>query len=140
MCKISEKLKLCTCASPDIESLDHYWVLYRPGIQFEFMVGEIMPPYELKRDLNKVNRRTLLKLLNRGNCFDKDLVMEEGTILKLTFEVPEITRNLVEEFMRTSFSYAFTFKKGKWKNYKIDSFGCTLIEMKKGEIVDPFSL
>jgi hypothetical protein len=134
MCRISEKLKLRTCGPSNIGSLENYWVLYKPGNQFECILGEILVPYKLERDLNKVNRRTLLKLLNQGNCFDKELPIEEGDILELTFEVPEITRNLAEEFMRSSFSYWFTFKNGKWKNYQIDLSCWNLIEIKMGEI------
>jgi hypothetical protein len=33
MCKVSNKFKLCTCKTDDVEKLCHYWIFYRqvPG-------------------------------------------------------------------------------------------------------------
>ena len=46
MCKISDKLKLCTCKTENIEQLKNYWILYKYHKSDIIMMGLPMLPQE----------------------------------------------------------------------------------------------
>jgi hypothetical protein len=64
MCKISDKLKLCSCKTKDLSKLKYYWVLNRPSEQSMFILGEIIMPAMIGEDLEQFNIVTLQNLLN----------------------------------------------------------------------------
>jgi hypothetical protein len=122
MCKISPKLKLCTCAAKDPASLKHYWVLARPNNKEIVMLGEVMLPMYLDLETAQYNNRILLESLNERDCFDVALEIKNRDILQLHFTGPK--QQLV---------YAFVFKMGKWNRAQYDPFASVdLIE--KGKI------
>ena len=140
MCTVSEKLKLCTCKTENVERLKHYWTLKRPTEKTHFVVGEMILPANIGETADKINQNTILKQLNKGNCFDKELQHQENDILELHFTCkvdPEkdLTLNFYGDFL----AYAFKFKKGKWKKDYYDPFEIDFAEVQKGKIVRPFS-
>jgi len=138
---ISDKIKLCSCKTENVERLKHYWVLYRPGdkSQFEYVIGSIFPPADIGEEAEKFNINMLRKQLNDGNCFDTELFHKENDILELHF-----TCNPKSTIGKTTFGfedylvYAFVFKKGKWMKTSYDPFGNNLNEVQAGKILKPF--
>ena len=111
MCKVSDKLKLCSCNAEKVESLKHFWVLNRPENLGQCIIGEIMPPADIGKQIENFNIERLRKHLNDGNCFDVILSHQEKDILELhftcskdSFVVAEsfVLRRLVEVFISTS--------------------------------------
>jgi hypothetical protein len=96
MCKISDKLKLCSCRIENVQRLKHYWVLNRPEDKGVFILGEIVPPADIGERVEKYNINSLRKQLNNGNCFDVNLVHQENDILELPrISFPEKIRKLI---------------------------------------------
>lgn len=86
-----------------------------------------MLPHFLELQDEEYNKKTLLNLLNEGNCFDMELDHREKDALELHFNCK--AGNLV---------YAFVFKKGKWKVTEYDSFA-NHDQVKHGKILRPFA-
>jgi hypothetical protein len=64
MCKLSHRLKLCTCDVPDISELEHYWVLHRFNPQKHGTVrGRVARPDTLDVRVDVYNRMLLLQHL-----------------------------------------------------------------------------
>ena len=80
MCKISNKLKLCTCKTQQVETLKHYWILYRPHFSFGEVLGSIIAPADVSMETNLYNEETLNTLLNAGNCFDVDMKVRDKDV------------------------------------------------------------
>ena len=132
MCKISEKLQLCSCET-GIDNLKHYWVLYRfVNDKMEVVLGEPVMPAFIDPTLDVLNRDLLLKLLNDGNVFDDPLYPVNKDRLQLSFEIGE----------RGRVNYGFVYKKKKWQAIKYDYFDwCSdYDEIKNGKIKNPFNI
>jgi hypothetical protein len=86
MCKISDKLQLCTCAAGSIDKLRHYWVLHQlvKG-KNTIVIGELVPPYFIDDVTDLQNKALLLNLLNNGNVFDAPVHPAKGDLLELSF-------------------------------------------------------
>jgi hypothetical protein len=85
MCKVSDKLKLCSCKT-DINSLEHYWVLHRFEKDKETIVmGEAMPPAIIDPEIDRYNNKELLRMLNEGNVFDIEMNPVEKDRLEISF-------------------------------------------------------
>ena len=139
MCEISEKLKLCSCKTKDVEQLKHYWILQRPENRGEETLGLILPPADIGDDMEKLNIHTLQKQLNSGNCFDVTLDHQENDILQLHFTCKNDPDSFQFVFNHGEYMvYAFAYKKGKWKKAKHDPFGNNLYEVQSGRITSPF--
>ena len=116
MCKVSDKLKLCSCKTENVEKLRHYWVLNRPFKRGDSILGTILPPADIGEQLEKLNIHTLQKQLNNGNCFDIELIHQENDILELHFtckQDPMIDQ--AKSYDGTYLVYAFSYKKGNGK-------------------------
>jgi hypothetical protein len=112
MCKVSDKLKLCTCATKDIYSLKHYWILHRfDDNKDDFIVGEIIEPYLCKPDIELYNRDVLLRLINIPSTFDVDINPKPKDRLELSFSVGN-----------ESLVYGFEYKNGSWESEEYDTF------------------
>lgn len=85
MCKISDKLKLCTCKTKSVEQLKHYWILKRHNGQNNCIVGEAILPANIGEQADLINEKIILKMLNGDNCFDTELLHQENDILELHF-------------------------------------------------------
>lgn len=133
MCKVSDKLKLCSCKTEDVQTLKHYWVLKRPFKTEDYLLGSIVPPADIGEELEKYNIITLQKILNEGNSFDVELQHEEKDILELHFTVKSNDSSWGNYLV-----YAFVFRKGKWKPTEYDHFGNGLSEVRGGKVLKPF--
>lgn len=139
MCKVSDKLKLCSCKTESAGTLKHYWVLTRPADKDEYIVGDILPPADIGEQIQKFNINSLRKHLNSGNCFDVELIHQENDILEFHFTC---NKNPSIDYKTCGFDtylvYAFVYKGGKWKKTSYDPFGNNLNPVQVGEISTPF--
>ena len=132
MCKISDKLKLCTCKTA-IDNLKHYWVLYRfVNGKEEMLMGEPVMPVFIDPAMDTFNRSLLLKLLNDGNIFDDPLYPVNKDRLQLYFKISD----------EGGVHYGFIYKKNDWQAIEFDYFDwfSKHDEIKKGKIKSPFKI
>ncbi len=140
MCKVSDKLKLCSCKTQDIRKLKHYWILKRNDGGNLSLVGETMLPINISEKAEKLNIDTLCKLLNEGNCFDIEMQHRQNDILELHFTCFAERNNFNNEPWNGDFLvYAFRFKNNKWRKTDYDPFGSNLDDIQSGKIVRPFT-
>src|SRR5436190_20218096 len=110
MCKVSDKLKLCTCKTKDVERLKHYWILKRHNGQENCIVGETLLPANIGEEADKINEQSILKMLNEGNCFDIKLQHKENDILELHFTFyADPKKYFVMPWSGNYLAYAFKF-------------------------------
>lgn len=143
MCKVSTKLKLCSCNIEDITSLPHYWILHKRTGTEQQIVGEAMLPIPLEKEIEAYNIKTLRQMLNAGNCFDVDLHHEEGDELEIHFSYKPVPgKYLLLPCHGNYLVYVFVFKNGKWRKTSYDPFHENLLVKQAGKIADPttFSL
>jgi len=113
MCKVSEKLKLCTCTTPP-ESLKHYWILHRFSEEQHLEVmGTTMMPFSIDPETDKFNINQLLNLLNDGNPFDTEITLQEKDRLEISFTIGSWKTNIV--------TYGFEYSNHKWQEEPFDS-------------------
>lgn len=114
MCKITSKIKFCTCKASSTEKLQQYWCLYRFNKdKNEIIVGEIILPNYLL-DINyEVNKVVLEKRLNETDAFDMDMSFKPKDVL-------EIVCNNLDDAKRHV--YAFKYKGKRWQLYEADYF------------------
>ena len=115
MCKVSNKLKLCTCTKP-LENLKHYWIFHRfiKG-KNEFVIGEpIMPEYFLFTN-HPDNESIIEELLNNKNLFDVDIIPKNNDRLELSLTCKDPIVRLM--------TFGFEYKSSKWKTIEYDCFG-----------------
>jgi hypothetical protein len=135
MCTISNRLRLCTCNTGNIEELKHYWILKRPNGGNECMVGEALLPANIGKDTDRLNMQTLRKMLNAGNCFDVELRHQKGDILELHFTLNEKDLAPLQMVCHGNYlAYAFVFKNGRWRKTEYDPFGTNLEDVRRGRI------
>jgi hypothetical protein len=114
MCKVSNKLKLCTCTG-DFDKLKHYWIFhsYVKG-KNEIVLGQpLLPDYFIFSN-HPDNEVILEKLLNEGNAFDVAIVPKSKDRLELSFTCNDNRENRL--------TYGFEYKKGKWVAKEYDCF------------------
>lgn len=129
MCKVSDKLLLCTCKAENVDSLKNYWVLYRRNKNKDMMImGSMIMPYAPEENVEKYNEEMLLKLMNTPSTFDVDLNPTSGDRIQLHFTIND------EQFM----DYGFEYKSSKWVLKEYNQFGWDekYDESKHGEIVN----
>lgn len=113
MCKITSKIKFCTCKASSTEKLQHYWCLYRFNREKDDVVmGLLLPDEPLTIDF-EVNKVVLEKRLNEEGAFDVDLSFKPKDVL-------EIVCNNFNDSKRTV--YGFKYKGKRWQLYEIDDF------------------
>lgn len=139
MCTINDKIKLCTCNKDDVRELKNYWILKRPTEEPLLVVGEMILPANISNFVDSENKKTLLKKLNSGNCFDKEFQIQVNDILELhfTIEVKEL-KYLKLNFNGNFLVYVFKFKSGKWKFDHYNPYNRGFEEVIKGKINNPF--
>ena len=139
MCKVSDKLKLCSCKTEIVETLKHYWILNRPNGFDARMLGTIMPPANIGEQMERLNESTLRKLLNNGNCFDVELDLQENDTLSLHFTCNQNHNGKqFVDFYGSYLIYAFKFKNGKWRKGEWNPFGGNGDDVQSGKIMKPF--
>lgn len=134
MCTVSSKLVLCSCSPKSVDSLKHYWVLYRfvEG-KNECILGDCIFPFNLYPEAEALNWKTLRKRMNEPDAFDVDLKPIEKDRLQIHFSCgPEYY-----EFV----DYGFEYKNGKWRKKKFEFFDWLAHwdELKTGKIKYPLS-
>jgi hypothetical protein len=113
MCKITSKIKFCTCKASATEKLQHYWCLYRFNKEKDDVVmGLLLPDEPLTIDF-EVNKVVLEKRLNEEDAFDVNLSFKPKDVL-------EIVCNNFNDSKRTV--YGFKYKGKRWQFYEIDDF------------------
>ena len=129
MCKVSDKLKLCSCKADNVEKLKHYWVLNRHNGQNYETLGSIIPPPDIGEIAEKYNIETLLKLLNEGNCFDTELQLKQNDILELHFTVSDPDKYFGKYLVYASYSKTtngkwviMTHLEITWKKFKTEKY------------------
>lgn len=105
MCKVSNKLKLCSCKTDDPTKLKHYWVFSRfDADKEESTIGTMLMPYTPEESVHQYNQETLLGLINNPFTFDIDLKPLDKDRLQLHFTVSN------DEYM----DYGFEYNQGAW--------------------------
>ena len=139
MCTVSDQLKLCSCKTKNVEALKHSWVLKRPNGGQDCIIGEAILPANIGEEVDKINIRTIRKMLNSGNCFDIELQHQENDILVLYFTFyADPDKYFMLPCHGNYLAYAFVFKNNKWRKTDFDPFGENLNNIQKGKIVKPF--
>lgn len=120
MCKLDERLKLCTCDVPSVSALEHYWVLYRFDEEKNHMViGRVRLPDKLDAEVEAYNRRLLLARLQEEDAFDVDLHPKEGDRLAITFQCSEVDAS--GRRVKKTITYGYARTGGRWVEEPYDS-------------------
>lgn len=115
MCRVSEKLKLCTCEF-DPDKTKYYWELSRYNSEKDLnIMGTTLPPVEINPENDALNRKLLSKLLNDGNVFDIELNPKNKDRLLLSFQIKTDSWN-------NQLNYGYKYKNGKWIEDEFDPF------------------
>ncbi len=130
MCKISDKIKFCTCDLSGIEDLKNYWILHRYDSEKGYeIIGEIILPFFISPDILKHNKDILLKRLNEPGVFDIELSLKSKDRLQIHLCWGE------EEY-----DYGFVFENKQWVECEYDFFDWSYnhVEAEHGTIEIPF--
>jgi len=139
MCKVSDKLKLCTCKTTNVEDLKHYWILYKYADIGVYRMGDYIMPEPIAEKEDRYNINTLQALLNEGNCFDFEIELEENDRLEFHFSCTQNSNSMIPAAKGYYFTYTFSYKSGKWtEEEEFDPFHNNLDEKLFGKIVKPF--
>ena len=117
MCKVSDKIKFCTCVddSIEIEELNNYWVLHRYNKDKDMSVmGEPILPNGLQ-SMFEINKKILVDTLNSPEAFDKKIEIKEGDKLEVV-----LCNNSSDD--TGSLYYNFSYSGKIWKSIESDSF------------------
>ncbi|MEI7802199.1 MAG: hypothetical protein WCI97_06125 [Bacteroidota bacterium] len=139
MCKVSDKLKLCSCKTEIVETLKHYWILSRPNGTEGNIIGEIMPPAYIGEQMEHLNESTLRKLLNNGNCFDVELKLQENDTLSLHFTCYQNHNGKqLDNYYGNYLVYAVKYINGTWRQGEWNYIGGNGDDVQSGKIMKPF--
>lgn len=106
MCKITNKLILCSC-DIGLDFHDNHWVLNRiRGGKEEIIIGQPMLPYDLDPEVESYNVALIEEMMNQGNCFDFETEFQEKDQLVLFLK----SDNQYQEER----IYAFEFSDQRW--------------------------
>lgn len=115
MCKVSNKLKLCTCVTPQ-EKLKHFWAFHRYVEDKELLImGMPYFPDEFSLVDHESNKEILEILLNEDDVFDVKIKPKAKDRLEFFFSFTEFET-------ASNITYGFEFRKGKWKSIEYDYF------------------
>ena len=115
MCKVSSKLKLCTCAT-DLDKLKHFWIFHRyvKG-KNEIVIGSPIFPEDFVYSNDPDNQTILERLLNEENIFDAAIIPKSKDRLELSFTCNNYRQN--------NMTYGFEYIKSRWVSKEYDCFG-----------------
>lgn len=117
MCKVSNKIKFCTCINDNIviEELDNYWILYRRNKdKILRMVGMLLQPNDINPNFF-VNIETIMNRLTEDDSFDIPIEFKNGDCLLIS-----LNNNL--EKKGEDMTYLFKYYRGQWKFIEYDPF------------------
>ena len=132
MCKISDKIKFCTCSLDDIDitELDNYWILYRQNEnKFSSIIdGLFCLTVNLKYD--EINKNTILNRLKEHDAFDKQIQFIDQDCLVIYLNKQSSSEEL---------TYCFQFNEGVWEvvDYNPFSLNESSDEFKFGTLENP---
>ena len=139
MCKVSDKLKLCSCKTEIVETLKHYWILSRPNGTEGNIIGEILPPAYIGEQVERLNESTIRKLLNDGNFFEVELDLQENDTLSLHFTCNHNHMGKqIDNYYGNYLVYAFKNKNKKWHKGDWNYIGSNGDDIQSGKIMKPF--
>ncbi len=117
MCRVSDKIKLCTCNEP--ESLpENYWIFFRYSESRDyFVIGETVLPFSISPDDQAFNEQLLLELINEGNVFDTELNPKSKDRLLLSFRFND---QIDSGDVSYNVDYGFEYLNGKWQHLLYD--------------------
>jgi len=140
MCQVSEKIKLCTCKTKNVEQLKHYWRIKRRSKKAYSIVGEISMPADIGEENDKLNKDNILNQLNTSNIFDIEMQHKHNDVLELIFSFKADREKFLnfQPNVGDYLAYAFKFKNGEWKKYDYKNWVVGSDEVHKGKIVNPF--
>lgn len=130
MCQLSDNIKFCTCTAEEADDLPNYWLLHRyVGERDIQTLGLPMLPTSFRDNNFEQHQLLLEKRLNEPDAFDKPMKFKARDFM-------EIVINNHSSEAEERYTYAFEFKKGKWKSTKYDPFDLMnrYKEMKFGEV------
>ncbi|MDB5227009.1 MAG: hypothetical protein JWN78_1202 [Bacteroidota bacterium] len=106
MCRISDKLKLCTCTTQDVTKQENYWILHQFIKDREHIIIGMMQVHMNITDFDIENNKSIEKQLNQPGIFDQDFKLKNSDYLEMHFNnVPG--KHLI--------SYGFHYNNGKWR-------------------------
>ena len=129
MCKVSDKIKFCTCTHGEInlEDLKDYWVLYRIKKEgFEFLIGSFQLPNENAENF-ELNKLTILNRLKEIDAFDIPIEFENDDKL-----VVYLNQNLERERDEVIFSFRYNRRKWVYEQYDPLELSGSYNEFKNG--------
>lgn len=133
MCKISSKIKFCSCLG-DVYAFKHRWIHYRLSEWREdFILGINMFPTDMLDENFEVNYVTIENRLNEPDAYDLPMIFFEKDKLSVQLFCKESTKD-------HDFEYNYEYLNGKWsyiENYCFE-YRNTFDEVNAGKIKSPF--
>lgn len=115
MCKITSKIKFCTCKASSTEKLQHYWCLYRFSkvAKDSVILGTMVMGNETMTLDYEVNKVVLEQRLKDADAFDMDLRFKPKDVLEIVCHNTDAHKRVV---------YGFKYKGNRWQVYAISDF------------------
>lgn len=112
MCRVSNKIKLCSCATDNVETLKHYWIFHKYDQNRHYdILGELMEPYSTDPEIELYNRELLLQRINEPDAFDVHLKPTNNDRLEICVSAG---------YHRLT--YGFVYQDGIWAEKEYDPF------------------
>jgi hypothetical protein len=131
MCKVSDKIKFCTCGSDakNVRKLDNYWILYRYNNNDVKIIDEIWDGIVLIKILqnDELNKNTILNRLKELDAFDVSIKFEDSDMLEVHLNHLQPSKKLV---------YTFNYYDKEWHFNSNESISETKLykRLKSGKI------
>jgi hypothetical protein len=129
MCKISDKIKFCTCGSDTIDrdELDNYWILYRYNEnKFSPIIDGLF--YLITNEkYDDINKNTILNRLKENDAFDIPIKFEENDTLVIHLNQLQQSNELV-------YSFNYNNKEWQYESYNPLSLDETSEQIKYGKL------
>jgi hypothetical protein len=116
MCRVSEKIKFCTCGVSSTANLKHYWVFFRHNKKKnQFIIGDVMmPPQLASTDVDAYNEAFLQKRVNEQGAFDVELNPSRLDRLLIAIRVGDDRDSYLY--------YGYEWDGEKWESHAYDPF------------------
>lgn len=133
MCKLSDKLMLCTCSPEALKTADYTWSYSHYEEPDSYIEGMYLPSHVSWCYENaNVSGDEICRELNSRNCFDFELVPEERDILVFKFWNVRGRKQYAE--------LTLNYRRGKWQPANNDYFANGYIRVQRGCVREPFAI
>jgi hypothetical protein len=113
MCKISGKIKFCTC--DQVNTAGHYWEFYAYDRKKNIrLIGELRLPFIVSKETDEFNRHMLTEAINDPLSFDLDLKPKSLDRFLISIKCTGDAEGRL--------NYGFEFYEGKWQPIIFDTF------------------